>query len=202
MKARWFVAAACLAALLLGLTPRAYAGNDKATAHRWYTDGKRLYDVGDYVKALDSFKRAYLAYEEPSFLFNMAQCDRALGNKTEAIWTYKSYLRNVPNAPNRVEVERVIKQLEGQLADERQAAAAAAQASEAPPPVVTPAPIVAPAPPVAVTLTASPPPAPKKRRTGWIWPVAGVVVAGAAVGIALGLTIGRPNEATLNKVQF
>jgi tetratricopeptide (TPR) repeat protein len=202
---------ACLLVALAASTARAESG--KAVAHRAYAEGKRLYDVGDYAKALEQFKLAYLNYEDPSFLFNMAQCHRALGDKQEAIRAYKSYLRNSPDAANAGDVRRIVAELESAVAQERAAAEASSRAANAPPPGTLPpphetAPAAAPSSPVVTATpaaqveTSAPPPAKAKRKTWWIWPVVGVVVAGAAVGLAVGLTAKSTTESSLNTVHF
>src|SRR5580765_3576765 len=100
-----------VAALVCLVAPVAYADNKEA-AKEAYSDGKRQYDVGDYAAALAAFKKAYLNYEEPVFLFNMAQCYRALGDKPAAARTYRAFLRNWPKAPNREQVEHIVAQLD------------------------------------------------------------------------------------------
>src|SRR5262245_12895186 len=95
--------------------------DSRAAAKAAYVEGKRYYDIGEFGWALRSFKRAYLSYEEPSFLFNIAQCHRQLGEKREALVAYRSYLRNLPNAPNAEEVRRIVAQLEAAIADDQRA---------------------------------------------------------------------------------
>ncbi len=208
MRRRPFQLILLLALAALAWRP-AHAESDKQVAQRAYAEGKRLYDVGEYPRALAAFKRAYLAYEEPSLLFNMAQCYRLIGDKHEAIQSYKSYLRNLPEARNREEVKRIIADLETALAQEREAAAAQAKAMARPPqgtmtPEHTTQPEPAPATaPAALTLTrTADAPAPKRKRYWWAWTVGGVLIAGAAVGVAVGVTQGRASEPSLNKVQF
>jgi tetratricopeptide (TPR) repeat protein len=103
--------------LLLAAAP-VHADN-RSVARDAYQEGTRLYDVGDFNDALTAFKKAYLNYEEPTFLFNMAQCYRQLGQKQEAVRMYRSYLRKVDDAPNRAEVSRIIASLESAIEQER-----------------------------------------------------------------------------------
>jgi len=95
------------AALLCALSTAAFA-DDKEAAKQAYTEGKRQYDLGEYDAALAAFKKAYLNYEEPVFLFNIAQCYRALGERPAAVRTYRAFLRNWPKAPNRPQVAAAI----------------------------------------------------------------------------------------------
>jgi tetratricopeptide (TPR) repeat protein len=188
--------------LTLSVSP---AHANKETAKQLFLEGQRLYDLAEFQHALESFKKAYLAYEEPSFLFNIAQCYRQLGNKPEALRFYKTYLRKVPEAPNADEVRRRIASLETSLAQDK--AAATAPPSSAPPPeksltgapapTVEPRPAPAPEAPAAMaTLTRTPEVTTRKPvyQKWWFW--VGVVggAAVAATAIAVGVTEGRPTE--------
>jgi tetratricopeptide (TPR) repeat protein len=107
-------------ALIVLLAAVAHAEN-RQLARDFYKEGSRLYDVTDYRGALEAFKKAYVNYEEPTLLFNIAQCHRYLGEKTEALTFYKTYLRKSPNAPNAEDVRGLIKELESALEGERRA---------------------------------------------------------------------------------
>ncbi len=56
----------------------AHAEN-RARAREAYQAASQHYDLGEFQQALELFKEAYRNYEEPAFLFNIAQCHRALG---------------------------------------------------------------------------------------------------------------------------
>ena len=120
-----------MGAVFLCALAHAASADNKEAAKQAYTEGKRQYDVGDYAAALDAFKKAYFNYEEPVFLFNIAQCYRALGDKPSAVRTYRAFLRNWPKAPNREQVERIIAQLDAAIAED-------ASAQAAPPPGTLP----------------------------------------------------------------
>jgi tetratricopeptide (TPR) repeat protein len=94
------------------LAPAVVHADDKEAARTAFTEGTRRFDLADYSGALEAFKRAYLAYEDPSLLFNIAQCHRRLGNRTEAIQFYRTYLRKRPDAANADEVRRIVATLE------------------------------------------------------------------------------------------
>ncbi len=143
------------AALLCTLAPVAWADNKEA-AKQAYTEGKRQYDLGEYGVALDAFKRAYLNYEEPVFLFNIAQCYRALGDRPAAVRTYRAFLRNWPKAPNKEQVERIVAELEAAIAQDQ--SARAAPPDDTMPPRTVEAPKT---PPPATTTPAPTPPAEK-----------------------------------------
>jgi len=84
-----------------------------ATSKEHFNQGTRHYQLGHYQDALGEFESAYMAVPDPVFLFNIAQCHRKMGHDKEAVGFYKSYLRNAPNAPNRVDVQKRIQELEG-----------------------------------------------------------------------------------------
>ena len=169
------------------VVPPAFAA-DKDAARQAYEEGRRRYDLNEFEAALESFKRAYLAYEDPVFLFNIAQCHRQLGHQQDAINFYRSYLRNLPNAPNADEVKGIVAKLQAEVdqQDQERARAAAAAAAEPKPPTPASAPVT--------TLTATaPPPHPQTPvyKKWWLWTVVGVVAAGAATGVALAVTSQR-----------
>jgi tetratricopeptide (TPR) repeat protein len=164
--------------LIVGLSGAARA-DDKALARDLFHEATRRYDLGDYPRALELFKKAYLNYEAPALLFNIAQCQRHLGDKPEAIKLYKSYLRKFPDAPNRVEVEGVVARLEAEGAQEH--------ATRSTPPQGTLTPLEKSAP-----LVASKPADPEQKpiyKKWWLWTtVAVVATAGIAVGLGVGLS--------------
>lgn len=73
-----------------------------------YDQGNKHYNLGEYAEALVLYKRAYRVKGLPAFLFNIAQCHRKLGQHTEAVAMYQSYLVGVPNADNKALVESLI----------------------------------------------------------------------------------------------
>jgi tetratricopeptide (TPR) repeat protein len=139
---------AVLLIVALVAVPLAARAEDRVAARAAYAEGARHYDLNEFAEALAAFRKAYWSYEEPTFLFNIAQCQRQLGNDTEALKFYRSYLRKSPNAPNRVEVDRIIAALESSTARKRAAAPlgpAPASASAATRPPTEPAAAVKPA---------------------------------------------------------
>ena len=186
---------------------RTAAADDRAHARAAFRAGSQHYNLGEFQQALDSFKEAYRNYEDPSFLYNIAQCERQLGHKREAVREYRAYLNNSENADNRDNVRQIITQLERDLAAEDQRAAAAAQAAQAAPaskPVDTTAATSATSKPslepASETLTASAPPPPEHKpayKKWWVWTiVGGVVAAGAATGLVFALRPSSPSAAT------
>jgi hypothetical protein len=182
-----------LTALVLALLctmPRVARAENKEVARQAYDERRRRYDLNEFGPALEAFKRAYLNYEDPAFLFNIAQCQRQLGKKEEAIRFYRSYLRNKPDAPNRDEIKATVAKLEAEVADDKARVAEALR--NAPHPSVTVAAPVVSTPTAANALTAAP--SAKRQpvyKKWWLWTIVGVAAAGAATGVALAVTSQR-----------
>lgn len=156
---------------------------DKDAARAAFERGTRHYNLAEYPKALDEFREAYRNYPEPSFLYNIAQCYRQVGDKPNAIRFYRTYLRETPNAPNRDEVNRLIAALERAVADEQMAKANQPQPPPPQPPTATQ--------PARADLVATVPRSEERKplvKRGWFW--ATVVGGAAAVGLAVGLGVG------------
>ena len=99
----------------LALLPAGVARADKkidAEAKQAYMDGTKYYNLGDFTKAIEHYKRAYELKPDAVFLYNIAQSYRLSNDFTQALFFYKSFLRNLPDAPNRAEVERRITEME------------------------------------------------------------------------------------------
>jgi len=107
-----------------------------AEARRHYEEGTKAFNLGEFPRAIAEFKAAYNAKDDPSLLYNIAQSFRLQGDAAQAIFFYRSYLRNMPSTPNRREVEGRIRALEKQLEEQKKAD----QKMEATTPVVVPPP--------------------------------------------------------------
>lgn len=159
---------------------------DKDAARAAFERGTRHYNLAEYPKALDEFREAYRNYPEPSFLYNIAQCYRQVGDKPNAIRFYRTYLRETPNASNRDEVNRLISALERAVADEQMTK------SNQPPPTAAPqSSTVTATQPARTDLTATAPAREERKplvKRGWFW--AAVIGGAAAAGLAVGLGVG------------
>ena len=162
--------------LALPLPSRSQEPSDPGAARADYEAGARHYDLAEFDEALASFKDAYRARTDPAFLFNIAQCLRKLNKLDDATTFYRTYLRRAPDASNRVEVERHLKDVESQM-------------EAATPPVPPRAFLVQETPPAAppqIDLSPQPTPTIEKHplyKRWWIWSAAGAVAAGATVAI-------------------
>ncbi len=102
-----------LAALLLTSGQPSRAADprlDSARAHS--QEGDAYYKLEKYANAIAEYEQAYLAKPDPSFLYNIAQCHRLMGQGAEAIKFYRQFLKDAPNAPNRAVAEKHIRDLE------------------------------------------------------------------------------------------
>jgi tetratricopeptide (TPR) repeat protein len=142
---------------------RAGGGEDKATAiaKRHFYAGEKLFALGRFSDALAEYEAAFDAKPLPAFLFNIGQCHRNLHDYDAAIFSFRKYLSLLPDAPNKAEVEDLIRELEAaqardkaeadQRAAERARAAAAAHDDDHP-----------------------------LYKRWWLWTGVGVVAAGTA----------------------
>jgi tetratricopeptide (TPR) repeat protein len=98
------------------------SAEDMKKAKARFGEAESFYRVGDYARALEAYKEAYLLSKKPGILFNMAQCYRYTKNYREAIKTYQLFLHDAPNTEFREEVEGFIAELEALLEAEARAA--------------------------------------------------------------------------------
>jgi tetratricopeptide (TPR) repeat protein len=179
---------ALLAAAVV-LTLRAPAHADPARlreARAHYEQAVADYNLDEYAPALAEFREAYRIKPDPSFLFNIAQCHRKLGQNDAALDFYRKYLRNLPDAPNRADVERMIAELHAkELAPQPDATPTPAPLAAPAPAPLPPPQLEAPSPAPEVALVAAPappppPPSPFYKRW-WFWTGVGVIVVSAVV---------------------
>ena len=181
---------------------------DERQAESTYEEGMKLYNLGEYEKALEKFKQGYMQKSAPAFLFNLGQCYRKLGREDEAIQKYQAYLRSGrPEEPQRTNVESLIREMEEAKAKRVAEQAVAADKAEA----EQTAALKAEARAVEEKRVAEAQArqrkedqareAAKKRKIAIVGGViAGVVVAGAGVG--LGLAFGLSSDAASHSGSF
>ncbi len=188
---------AVIGLVLLAAAPAQAKNKDKA--REAYRLGIQHYNLSEYSEALAAFKDAYRNYEDPSFLFNIGQCHRSLGQKVEAVQAYRSFLREATNQDQREDVEKLIVSLEEAIKMEQVANSRPPQGTldpnaprrREPPPVqeVTPAPVGVETPVVVAR--------PAERRATpiykkwWLWTAVAVVAVGIGVGVGVGVGAAR-----------
>ena len=202
--------------LLLAVGPARAADPNAEKARAHFQQGDTYFKLDKYANALHEFEQAYLAKQDPSFLYNIAQCHRLMGNRVEAIRFYKRYITDAPAAANRPVAEKHIRELEAALGAEELTGAHVAPAASAPGPAPSatmppPTPTSA---PTQVALAAPPPPPPPSEAPltapspspadehpiytkWWFWTaVGGVVVAGLLTALLLSRDPSCPSDRT------
>ncbi|MGZ3427783.1 MAG: tetratricopeptide repeat protein, partial [Polyangia bacterium] len=140
------------------------------------------YELGAFDDAIVEFKRAYELTSAPGLLFNIAQVYRMKKDAEQAVYFYRTYLRLMPDAPNRADVEALLVENQA-IVDAHKAQHAEAETSAA-------AAAATAAPPVA-TAVAPPPPAPALKRPWRAELISGAALAAVGVGtLAAGIGLG------------
>lgn len=92
---------------------------DKPLGKQRFSDGKVKYAAGDYRGAAELFAAAYKADPDPAYIFNVGQAYRrsaeaksagAPRDCQQAMFAYKKFLAQMPEAPNKTEVDGYIKE--------------------------------------------------------------------------------------------
>ncbi len=145
----------------------------------------REYEALDYEHALADAVKAFELSGAPELLYDLAQCHRALGHWRQAEISYRNYLREKPNAPNRSAVLMLIadmraKEVEAPATKPPAAPAVVLPLPAAPAPEPAPQPDwTAPAPEASTTAAASPPS--RTHALSWTLFGASAVAAGFAI---------------------
>lgn len=79
-----------------------------AEARGLFEAGRAAFDQGRYQDALGYFDRAYQLSRRPQLLYNLGQVHDRLRHDEEALTAFQQYLKQVPGAENRAEVEHRI----------------------------------------------------------------------------------------------
>jgi len=189
------VASGLVLLVAMGVATAKPVESSRLEARRHYDAGLAHFNLREYPQAIEEFQAAYRLRPDPVFLYNLGQSYRLAENPDQALYFYRAYVRTAPGAPNRAEVDERIAALEKLIEERRNAppppapATAPTETKPAPvPSVATPAP--APAPTEAATAAPTVTRTEKKPvyKKWWFWTVGAVVVAGAAVGLGVGLT--------------
>ena len=138
---KWCVVSALVAAFLC-VTPavaRAESSDEAeitAMAKEHYKQGLDAYKNGKYPEAIKELKKAYLLKRLPALLLNIGATYRKMNDTENAVYYYKKYLAEAPDAKDRGEVEKTLAEIE----HEKSGGASAAAAEPSPPPSESPAP--------------------------------------------------------------
>jgi tetratricopeptide (TPR) repeat protein len=84
----------------------------KARARLLFDKGVNAYRDGRFYDAVDIFLETNRLYPDPKLSFNVGKAFEALGNQPGALRYYREYLRRMPDAPDKREVDSHVEQLE------------------------------------------------------------------------------------------
>ncbi len=95
------------------------AAQRKARARKLFEKGELYYQQGEFKKALGFYMKANRTFRHPAFVFNVAQCHRLLEHYRKALFFYRLFLSERPNASNAEEVRKRIGQMEKKLKEQK-----------------------------------------------------------------------------------
>jgi hypothetical protein len=186
--------------------------NDPAKSRALFQEAAKRYNINDYKEALELFKGAYLEMPDAAYLFNIAQCQRQLGDYAAASKSYRTYLREGRSlsAKSREDIQRLIAEMEQAVREQRAKAPPTGTrepGTEAPtttneppanPPPSNPSPAVPPPATTAPSATSTPPP-PRpwyKNAAGMGLTGGGIVVMAVGAGLLGGAS--AANSSAIN----
>lgn len=106
---------------LLGLLVAAPAFADAtADAREHFKKAQTHYALGEFEEAAREFRETYRLREEPAILFNIGQAYRQMRQWQQAYFYYRQYLSKQPDAPNRVETESLVAQMQRRMDEEEE----------------------------------------------------------------------------------
>jgi tetratricopeptide (TPR) repeat protein len=158
---------------------------DVDRAHAVYLSGRQFLAESNYDKAISYFNDAYsIDCSVHGILPAIATAYERKGDKAEAVRALEEYLRRAPNAADREQVERRIKNLNDLIAREAPppsaaSASSAPAASAAPSASSLPAPSATPAPATPTTMQPPAPEPPPGKSSAGPWVLGGI--GGAAI---------------------
>jgi tetratricopeptide (TPR) repeat protein len=114
--------------------PVAQAANAQAQGRKHARKANHLADINKCKLAIPEYSKALRMLNDPTLLFNRADCYRRVGDAPRALADYRKFLAAMPAAPNRELVESQIAELDRSVAPV--SAHALARSSGARPPEV------------------------------------------------------------------
>jgi hypothetical protein len=89
----------CAWALLVAPAAQAQTPETKALGEKRAAEAKRLAATGQHDKALEAFKEAYAAYQDPGYLYDIGIECQALGRDVEAYQSFDHFLQDAQKIP-------------------------------------------------------------------------------------------------------
>jgi hypothetical protein len=139
------VVSALVAAMLCVVPAVAHAESSDeaeitAMAKEHYKLGLDAYKNGKYPEAIKELKKAYLLKRLPALLLNIGATYRKMGDVDNAVYYYKKYLAEAPDARDRGEVEKTLAELDKEKPGAGAGATGSAANEPTPPASESPAP--------------------------------------------------------------
>jgi tetratricopeptide (TPR) repeat protein len=88
--------------------PRVNSANE---AKQLFVIGVELYQAGQFEAASTNFAMAYAFAPFPELIYNLALCYKAMNQKEEALRFLREFVHTDPPKKERIEVEKMIRQL-------------------------------------------------------------------------------------------
>jgi hypothetical protein len=107
---------ASLSLVMIAALSSVALADDVEGAKRAFMEGKKSYNVGEYERAIDSYKEGYSLSPRPDFLYNIGQCYYQLKNWERAKFFYERYISEAPDASDAEEVRGILRELDDRLA--------------------------------------------------------------------------------------
>jgi tetratricopeptide (TPR) repeat protein len=101
-----------LAILVPALPASAQHGGDDSTARGLFQAGKSAFEAGEYDAALRYFEESFARSGRPQLKYNIGLAADRLRQDAKAVEAFRAYLREVPQAENRGEVESRIRAID------------------------------------------------------------------------------------------
>src|SRR5262245_24158816 len=86
-------------------SPPASGPSLEEEARLLFEAAEAYYKAEHYAEAREAYAKTYALVSSPGLLFNMAQCERLLGQKEQAVTHYRAFLEAEPKSPYRQEIE-------------------------------------------------------------------------------------------------
>src|SRR6185295_19141018 len=117
MPARGVRTSALVVFFVLSRPALVQGADDKDAARDRFRQGAQAYSEGRFKDAIDLFFDADRLAPNPAFAYNIGLAYEELGDAANALRWYRSYLRDLPGAPDQAEVEPRIAAAEKHLRD-------------------------------------------------------------------------------------
>lgn len=117
----FFAFALCAALSASAATAQTVVNPADVVAREHFMRGRDAFSQGDFASAAREFDQAYQLSRRPQLLYNIGTAYERLHNWNEANVAFRRYLDQVPDAPDRAEVESRLRMIEVELQHQSEA---------------------------------------------------------------------------------